>query len=148
MKRLLSWFAPGLILIFGAAYFLAPRFSLGVNQVCEMLLTGNARGLMMVFHSAGNGGIIIAISIGCLAFLVPFIKPEYLLQANIEYFGLNSGILLTVLGALLALTLLLLVGHSLWALMPTGLRNRLSKAYRYRHFLPAGFAVWMLIRII
>ncbi len=148
MKRLLPWIAPGLILLFGAAYFLAPRFCLSVNQVCEMLMTGNARGLMMVLHSAGKGGIIIALSIGCLAFLVPFFKPEYLLQANTEYFGLTSGILLTVLGAMLALTLLLLLGYSLWALMPTGLRNRLSKVYRYRHFLPAGFAVWMLIRVI
>lgn len=146
MKRLLSWFAPALLLVFGASYTLCPRFSLGINQVCEMLLTGNARGLMMVFHSAEPASVAVSLGVGCFAFLVPLFKPVYLLQANTVYFGQSSGILLTTLGALLALTLLYLLGYSLWALIPTGFRNRFITAPRIRNSLLIGFAVWMLIR--
>lgn len=148
MKRLLLWFSPALVLVLGAAYAFAPHFSLGTDQVCEMLTTGNARGLMMVFHSAGPASIAVALGVGCLAFLVPLFKPEYLLKANMATFGHTSGILLTVFGALLALTVLFLLGHSLWSLIPEKFRNRFTRLSRFRNALLVGLSVWMLVRVL
>ncbi len=147
MKRLTPWLAPLLALALGVMYLLIPKFSLEVNQVCEMLATGNTQGLMMFFHSAGPQGPLISLGIGLLAFLVPFLKPVYLLKANVLFYGLIYGGLLTFLSGLLALTALMLLGYSTLALLPDRIRTRLKAVPRMRYYLLLACTTWMLTRL-
>lgn len=147
MKRLIPWLGPGLFLITGAAYLLIPKFSLGFNQICEMLATGNTRGLMMFFHSAGSLGAPLSIGIGSAAFLIPALKPEYLFKANNEFFGQPAGILLTFLSAGFAVTVLALLGYSLWRLFPERIQKPLKAVPCLPQLLLLTCAFWMLIRL-
>lgn len=147
MKRLIPWLGPGLFLITGAAYLLIPKFSLSINQICEMLAMGNTRGLLMFFHSAGSQGAVLSIGIGAAAFLIPTLKPEYLLKANSEFFGQPAGSLLTFLSAGFSLTMLALLGYSLWCLFPERIRKPLKAVPCLPQLLLLACAFWMLIRL-
>ena len=147
MKRLIPWISPALVLTFGLLYGLSPVFSLGVNQICEMLATGNPRGLMMFYHSSGPQGPLIAIAIGWLSFLTPVLKPVYLHQANLAFFGPLPGGLLTALSGTLALGFAILTGFSLGAVLPPALRMRFTKIPYLRHLLIAICAVILTMRI-
>lgn len=147
MKRRLPFLAPGLAMTLGCSYLLIPRFSLGINQVFEMLSTGNTRGLMMFFHSAGALDSLLAVGIGTAAFLVPVLKPAYLLGANTEYFGAAMGSLLTFISAAIALGVLVLAGYSLGSLLPSTVRSRLKAIPYLGQALALACTVWLLIRL-
>lgn len=147
MRRIDPWLAPLLILGIGCAYFLFPRFALSINQVCEMLLTGNTRGIMMVLHSAGTYAAIASVGIGCIAFLVLPMKPRYLLLANTGYFGQLQGIILTVLGSVVAVLILTFIWHTLWTMLPEPGRRLLKQILLHELSLPAFLSILMLSRV-
>lgn len=147
MKRLIPWLAPLLLLIAALSYLLVPRWSLGFNQVCEMLATGNTRGLLMFFHEAGPQAFLLSLGIGFLAFLVPALKPDYLLQANVEFFGQPSGSLLAGLSGVMALGFLALLGFSICSMLPAHMRLRLKKIQHLHMALLLAGILWFVLRL-
>lgn len=147
MKRLTLWLAPGLIMATGLLYLLNARLALALNQVCEMLATGNTRGLQMFFYSADSLGPLAAVGIGTVAFLVPILKPAYLLEANLQYFGPLAGIAMTAVSGFLALTVLILSGVSLWALFPTAFKGKLNAVPGLGYYLILGCIILLAARL-
>lgn len=147
MKRLLPWLAPVLVLSVGAAYLLNPSFSLAFNQLCEMLATGNVRGLLMFFHGAGPKGWVLSLGAGIIAFLIPALKPMYLLQANGEFFGQTAGTALAALSGITAAVFLALLGLTLFSIMPASVQQRLRSIPYLRGILLSLAVLWLVLRL-
>ncbi len=148
MKRLLPWVMPAVALLAAGGYLFLPPFALAVNQLCEMLGTGNTRGLMMVYHSAGEHSLAAAGAVTALALLVPVFKSHYLVSANTGYFGQWAGLWVTWTGGLLSVGVLLLLGATIAALLPLRLRTALG---RLKHRWPmalCGAAALILYRLL
>jgi len=149
MKRLLPGLMPALSLLAAGCYLLLPPFALAVNQLCEMLGTGNTRGLMMVYHSAGSlGAVAAAAGISALALLVPVFKSHYLISANTGYFGLWAGYGITALGGLLAVILVLLWCKTLSALIPQSLKKAVAPPDHRWSLVLIGAAALVLLRLL
>lgn len=148
MKRLLPGLMPALSLLAAGCYLLLPPFALAVNQLCEMLGTGNTRGLMMVYHSAGSLGAAAAAGISALALLVPVFKSHYLVSANTGYFGLWAGYGVTALGGLLAVILVLLWCKTITAMIPQSLKKAVGPPAHRWSLVLVGTAALVLLRLL
>lgn len=101
----------------------------------------------MFFHSAGTLDSLLAIGIGAAAFLIPVLKPAYLLEASTEYFGAVAGSFLTFISALIALGVLVLTGYCLGSLLPSTVRSRLKNTPYLGQALVLACTAWLLIRL-
>jgi len=101
----------------------------------------------MFLYAAGSQGPVLSLGIGIAAFLIPVLKPTYLLQANVEFFGPTEGVFLTCLSAGISLGILLLLGHTLMNLCPKALSARLKAIPYARPFLLLAASGWLLLRL-
>ncbi len=101
----------------------------------------------MVLHAAGTYGTVVSVGIGCVAFLLPPLKPQYILVANTEYYGQLQGLVLTALGAAGAMLVLMMAWHTLWTVLPERGRQILKRITLHEFTLPAFFSLLLLIRI-
>lgn len=103
---------------------------------------------MMVLDAAGAYGAVTSVGIGCMAFLLVPLKPAYLLAANNAYFGPSQGIALTTLGVLCAIVVIIMIWHTLWAVLPEPVRALIKHIARHELTIPAILSILMLSRVL
>ncbi len=100
-------------LILGAAYILIPDFSINVNRIMEMLFTDDAKGISMYFYEFGSLSYIISIGANAIQILIPPISKLAVIKANANFFGIEMGMLLSVIGLIIGLIYAYSIGELL-----------------------------------
>lgn len=101
------------IVFLGVCYYSFSGFAITINRFCEMLNTGNSKGIMMYYYEFGNINYITSILITSLQTLIPVFPKNPVIEANIVYFGNTVGFILTILGVLLGSSYAYLIGSAL-----------------------------------
>lgn len=90
------------LLIFVICYLGNDNIAININSFFEMLKTGNTKGLMMHYYSFGKGSYIESIITTFFQTIIPIFSKPPLVAANIGYFGVIIGFIITVLGTIIA----------------------------------------------
>lgn len=105
------------ILILMIMFIFNKEFAISLNQVSEMLKSGNSNSLQMFYYDGGYFGWLTSILITIYGIIVPIFSKATLFTANISYFGLVVGGILVIISMFLALAYIFLIGRWIGALV-------------------------------
>lgn len=128
-RTLFSAAVLGSLLLIGILYFISSDVALTLNKSFEMLNTGNAKGLRMLYYKFGSGAYMMAIIVSAIQFLVPAFPKDPVILAGTAYFGDSAGILSVVAGASLAAAYVYAIGRAVSYILRFGKKTETLDKY-------------------